>query len=918
MIRKKSAPNRSLGGHRLEINNFIDHTSTVAVNTTRILDSPLSKKIIESDQVICINDYDDESVSKPTLIKNRPNQINQQLIRIDNISECHSQANATSSALNYQILGARSYTIEDDSYDLEHDYQSTEVSVFIKGAMLVLQLTHGIQSEYLYSATLLRELKHSINNKFLKINGAWDSNMNNIKLTISILFDNTNTNPIYFSHKLLLWCIEQNTIKPNWLMNTEASFDVADFLHKSSTQALNCCTQNIPKEYLMKLNTLLYENGLKTRLRNYQLQGVYWMFSQLTNHFDLFDNNKDDITTIANDSNSYRNNNEGYSGWLCIPLIYHTNNNSITNSSISGNTSISMYYNIVTTELCLHPFNSPLTESQSSDFTLSRPSSSSSSQQPSQSSITREKEKSGNGHGNQSTRRGTSLLLADEMGMGKSIQILALVLLLKYYNKIYNIEKSISSKSLQCLNTNANNSDNNNPTTNNNSDNSNVRDEKSICLCGRSTFIKKRDFCWIECNLCQRWLHASCCGFSSQQEADETIEFICISCKCQYYAHKRNKIRSLATIIIVPSTLITQWVGEINKHCHGFVNFNLKSAATSTTSYVNNNSNNKDSANNNNDNTVDCSNKNNAYNTSNNTNINNHTTTPPPTPPSTLSVFVYEGMDAQEMTKHSVHYKYSDFDPVLLCQYDIILVSLKALQKDYYLYKATTDPITTTSSNSNNNNNQENEKLLLFQSQSPSKRPKRSSTTSNTPNSTTNTTATTTSIYYPPPLFCLSYQLLIIDETQKIESENRENQAFTMTNAFTSLYRISVSGTPLGNEKISDLRSLTQFLRLLPYTEDDVYNMQLHWKYIYQNTGGSHNNTTNSNNNTLIKNEKLRNEWLVQLYSGIVLRRTKNMVSDQIGLQKQLEFVSVLEFTDFEVCISIRISGYLIFTYIHF
>ena len=48
--------------------------------------------------------------------------------------------------------------------------------------------------------------------------------------------------------------------------------------------------------------------------------------------------------------------------------------------------------------------------------------------------------------------------------------------------------------------------------------------------------------------------------------------------------------------------------------------------------------------------------------------------------------------------------------------------------------------------------------------------------------------------FFPPPFLCVNYSLVVIDESQNIESQNNSGVILQMAQSITSRRRLSVSG----------------------------------------------------------------------------------------------------------------------------
>jgi len=136
-------------------------------------------------------------------------------------------------------------------------------------------------------------------------------------------------------------------------------------------------------------------------------------------------------------------------------------------------------------------------------------------------------------------------------------------------------------------------------------------------------------------------------------------------------------------------------------------------------------------------------------------------------------------------------------------------------------------------------------------------------------------------VYFPPPVLCLNFRTIVIDETQRIESEG-DGQMLLMSAALEASYRVSVSGTPLGSGRISDIKSLCRFLRIDPFDERENWNACILQKKLP------------------VSNEAVI-EWIYSLFSPIVLRRTKKMIQNQLNLHSQVKSTTTLTFSKFEM-----------------
>ena len=136
---------------------------------------------------------------------------------------------------------------------------------------------------------------------------------------------------------------------------------------------------------------------------------------------------------------------------------------------------------------------------------------------------------------------------------------------------------------------------------------------------------------------------------------------------------------------------------------------------------------------------------------------------------------------------------------------------------------------------------------------------------------------------FPPPIMCLNFALLVVDETQKIEAEG-VSHALAQCVKLQARRRLCVSGTPLGNSRISDLHSLCQFLRVIPY---DSVEDKRGWNRVF-------------GDRSLVQNEAVRHRWLADIFQNMTLRRTKVSVAHQLGLPPPKVIHKLLQFTGFE------------------
>ena len=127
------------------------------------------------------------------------------------------------------------------------------------------------------------------------------------------------------------------------------------------------------------------------------------------------------------------------------------------------------------------------------------------------------------------------------------------------------------------------------------------------------------------------------------------------------------------------------------------------------------------------------------------------------------------------------------------------------------------------------------------------------------------------------PLLCLNWNILIVDETQKIESEGNASK---MSMRLVARHRFVVSGTPMGHSQIDDLHYLLKFLRVAPY---DCFE---NWKILISSI--------------LPISPKIGLERLLRLLRPLMIRRRKEDVADEFESTPQTFDVRMLQFSSFE------------------
>jgi hypothetical protein len=206
---------------------------------------------------------------------------------------------------------------------------------------------------------------------------------------------------------------------------------------------------------------------------------------------------------------------------------------------------------------------------------------------------------------------------------------------------------------------------------------------------------------------------------------------------------------------------------------------------------------------------------------------------------------------------------YSALYPSELAKADVLIISLRTLQAEFHLankFPAGAQPVQATSLRGSNGNGTGTGKSTVagFNKNSNNKD------------------------YFCPPWLCLDFSLLIIDETQKIESLT--SSVASMCNRITARFRVSVSATPLANNRLADINPLFRFLRVKPFDQD-----QAAWKQAFEQKKGQM---------RLRGREQLA--WLRKALFPLIIRRTKKAVLGELDLPPKEEVVRMLDLSAFE------------------
>ena len=568
-----------------------------------------------------------------------------------------------------------------------------------------------------------------------------------------------------------------NVVNHNSISSTTAaamSFDADSFLHEI-TMHTQLILSRIPMTSLEEMVSSLKSHGLRTTLRPYQQQATHYLYSRYVNAIHTSNSSNCDDNGVHNDIST--------DCWVKIPLSSAGQRNDCSSSSSSSRSSragidlfqvgkCQLWYNLLSGQLC-YKRDAPLDT-------------------------------------NSGAR--AAIMLSDEPGLGKTIQILSLILLVKLHGGVS--DQMVVNTLRETIYVQAERRRDANMIASTNivveapmlqiwHDESELEQQELGCLCCTKN-SKDEKSGYIQCDQCNRWLHISCCGFGSQEAANGLDMYVCVGC-ANLNLRKLSPLIAVNTVlVIVPDPLLSQWIAEVWKHFHRGEG-------------------------------------------------EEHP----------LKVAVYDGCEIKTLRKNKKSFK--DIQPESLAQVDVLLITLRTLQKEFYL--------------SNLFPSGEEQQLANADRDEQGTEYADSSEKGNTRSLRYESK---TNDYFPPPFLCVKYKLVVVDETQKIEGIT-ETVAMSMAKRIAAGFRISVSATPLGHNSLRDIAALCNFLHVRPLNE------AVGFKSIFERKIGHLQMTWAS-----------QDRYLKRLLFPSFVRRTKQAVQDQLGIPPKLFITRKLNMSQFE------------------
>ena len=279
------------------------------------------------------------------------------------------------------------------------------------------------------------------------------------------------------------------------------------------------------------------------------------------------------------------------------------------------------------------------------------------------------------------------------------------------------------------------------------------------CFCG----CEEIQTSWILCQKCRKHRHTSCCGFEDTLPESLPESFVCYSCIATQIVclPKDSTIRPIGnTLLVIPATLISQWKDQIDFHTDR-----------------------------------------------------------------RLKVTLYLSGDKKQISsvtggahvKHLASEYYTNSHPFALMAHDIVITTFESLSAELD---------TTVSKFVGSNLNRRYEIL-------------------------------------PSPIVGIRWNRIVFDEAQEVEG-NAKSKIVQMAHKLHGNHKWFVSGTPLGTGNVTDLKNIMTLLNQTPFNEE------IRWSHMVEG-----NNQINLSNSDLLPfNAYLFMMHLKSILSRVILRRS--------------------------------------------
>ncbi|KAM1069775.1 hypothetical protein ACFX13_001692 [Malus domestica] len=160
-------------------------------------------------------------------------------------------------------------------------------------------------------------------------------------------------------------------------------------------------------------------------------------------------------------------------------------------------------------------------------------------------------------------------ILADEMGMGKTVELLACIFAHPKSADEDNIFADSESQATEDQKINL----------------KRLKRERVECVCGAVSENMSYTGLWVQCDICDAWQHADCVGYSADGKSIKSNEasqkhlkrkntttvverdgkYICQLCS-ELIQATNSPVATAATLIICPASILLQWHSEIIRH----------------------------------------------------------------------------------------------------------------------------------------------------------------------------------------------------------------------------------------------------------------------------------------------------------------------------------------------------------------